>query len=61
MKPTIVSQIRIKYANSDEVTIEENKARSIRQIIRPEVSDEMRNALYSVVETNEEYKYAKVV
>lgn len=61
MKPTIVSQIRTKSANSDEVTIEENKARSIRQIIRPEVSDEMRNALYSVVETNEEYKYAKVV
>ena len=61
MKPTIVSQIRTKTANSDESILEDNKAHSVRQIIRPEVSEEMRNALYSVVETNEEYKYAKVL
>ena len=61
MKPTIVSQIRIKSANSDEMIIEQNKAHSVRQIIRPEVSEEMRNALYSIVETNNDYKYAKVI
>ena len=60
IKPTIVHQIREKTANNDNIIIQENKARSVKQIIRPEVSDEMRNALYSIVETNEDYKYAKV-
>ena len=60
MKPTIVSQIRKKTANSDNIIIEENKARSVKQIIRPEVSEEMRNALYNVLNTNDQYKSARV-
>ena len=60
VKPTIISQIRKKSANSDNTTIEENKARSIKQIIRPEVSEEMRNALYNVANTNDQYKSARV-
>ena len=60
IKPTIISQIIEKTANSDTVTIQENKARSIKQIIRPEVSEEMRNALYNVANTNDQYKSARV-
>ncbi len=60
IKPTIISQIRKKQANSDNFSIQIPKAKSIKQIFRPEVSEEMRNALYSVVQTNDEYKYAKV-
>ena len=60
VKPTIISQIIEKIANTDNVTIQENKARSIRQIIRPEVSEEMRNALFSVASTNEQYRNARV-
>ena len=60
MKPTIISQIRKKTANNDTITIEENKARSIRQIIRPEVSEEMRNALYNVLSINDQYTNARV-
>ena len=61
IKPTIVSQIREKSANSDNVTIQEHTPNTTRQIIRPEVSEEMRNALHAVVETNDDYKYAKVI
>ena len=61
IKPTIVSQIREKSANSDNVTIQEHTPSTTRQIIRPEVSEEMRNALHAVVETNDDYKYAKVI
>ena len=61
MKPTIISQIMEKSANSDNVTIQENKVHPIKQIIRPEVSEEMRNALYSVVNTNNQYKNARVI
>jgi len=60
MQPTIISQIRKKTANSDAVTVEENKARSVKQIIRPEVSEEMRNALYNVANVNDQYKNARV-
>lgn len=60
IKPTIISQIREKQINSDDFTIQTPKAKSVKQIFRPEVSEEMRNALYSVVETNDEYKYAKI-
>ncbi len=60
IKPTIISQIRKKTANSDNITIEENKARSVKQIIRPEVSEEMRNALFNVLSTNDQYKNARV-
>ena len=60
IKPTIISQIIEKTTNSDNVTIQENKARSIKQIIRPEVSEEMRNALYNVANTNDQYKNARV-
>jgi cell division protein FtsI/penicillin-binding protein 2 len=60
MKPTIISQIIEKKANSDTVTVQENKARSVRQIIRPEVSEEMRNALYNVLSTNHQYEKARV-
>ena len=60
IKPTIVSQIIEKSANSDSVTVQENKAHAVRQIIRPEVSEEMRNALYSVANTNDQYKNARV-
>ena len=60
IKPTIISQIIEKTANNDNITIQENKARSIRQIIRPEVSEEMRNALYNVANTNDQYKSARV-
>ncbi|MBQ5944949.1 hypothetical protein IJL65_00660 [bacterium] len=49
-----------KSANSDSITTEENKARSIKQIIRPEVSEEMRNALFSVLTVNNQYKNARV-
>ena len=49
-----------KSANNDTITIEENKARSIKQIIRPEVSEEMRNALYNVLTINNQYKSARV-
>jgi cell division protein FtsI/penicillin-binding protein 2 len=61
MKPTIISQIMEKSANSDNVTLQENKVHPIKQIIRPEVSEEMRNALYSVVNTNNQYKNARVI
>ena len=60
IKPTIISQIIEKKANSDTVTVQENKARSVRQIIRPEVSEEMRNALYNVLNTNHQYEKARV-
>ena len=60
IKPTIISQIRRKSANNDTMTIEDIKNPATKQIIRPEVSDEMRNALHAVVERNDEYKYAKV-
>lgn len=60
IKPTIISQIREKSANNDTITIQEKVAHSLRQIIRPEVSDEMRNALYSVAATNDQYKNARV-
>ena len=56
----LFSQIRKKTANSDNITIEENKARSIRQIIRPEASEEMRNALFNVATLNDQYKNARV-
>ncbi len=59
IKPTIISEKKKK--NNDEYKKTSNrKAKSTKQIFRPEVSEEMRNALYSVVETNNEYKYAKV-
>ena len=61
IKPTIISQIREKSANNDSITIQERTPHVAKQIIRPEVSDEMRNALHAVVETNDDYKYAKVV
>jgi hypothetical protein len=60
MKPTIVSQIRTKTANSDESILEDNKAHSVRQIIRPEASEEMRNALFNVATINDQYKNARV-
>ncbi len=60
IKPTIISQIMKKSANSDSITIEENNARSVKQIIRPEVSEEMRNALFSVLTVNDQYKNARV-
>jgi len=49
-----------KTANSDTVTVQKSKARSTRQIIRPEVSEEMRNALFSVLTTNSQYEAARV-
>ena len=60
IKPTIVSQIREKSANSDSITIQEKVAHSLRQVIRPEVSDEMRTALFTVAATNDQYKNARV-
>ena len=60
IKPTIISQIREKSANSDNITIQDKETHSIRQVIRPEVSDEMRTALFSVAETNDQYKTARV-
>ena len=60
IKPTIISQIKEKSANSDNVTIQEKVAHSLRQVIRPEVSDEMRTALFSVAATNDQYKNARV-
>ncbi len=60
MNPTIVSQIRKKSADTDDIQIEENKSHSVKQIIRPEVSDEMRNALHSVMQVNDQYKNARV-
>ena len=60
IKPTIISQIREKSANTDNVTIQGKVAHSLRQIIRPEVSDEMRTALFTVASTNNQYKTARV-
>lgn len=60
IKPTIISQIREKSANSDSITIQEKVAHSLRQVIRPEVSDEMRTALFTVAATNDQYKTARV-
>ena len=48
------------HDNKCNITIEENKARSIRQIIRPEASEEMRNALINVATLNDQYKNARV-
>jgi cell division protein FtsI/penicillin-binding protein 2 len=58
--PTIVSQIRKKSANNDNLTIEEKVPHSTKQILRHEVSDEMRNALFNVVNVNNQYKSARV-
>lgn len=58
--PTIVSQIRKKSANNDNLTIEEKVPHSTKQILRHEVSDEMRNALFNVVNVNNQYKNARV-
>ena len=60
IKPTIISQIREKTANSDSITIQEKIAHSLRQVIRPEVSEEMRTALFTVVSTNSQYENARV-
>ena len=60
IKPTIISQIREKTANSDNITIQEKIAHSLRQVIRPEVSEEMRSALFTVVSTNSQYENARV-
>ena len=60
IRPTIISQIREKSANSDSITIQEKVAHSLRQVIRPEVSDEMRTALFTVAATNDQYKTARV-
>ena len=60
IKPTIVSQIREKTANSDMINIKEKQTHTTRQVIRPEVSEEMRNALFSVASTNDQYKTARV-
>ena len=60
IKPTIISQIRKKTANSDDITIQNKSTYSVRQILRPEVSEEMRNALYSVIQTNNQYERARV-
>ena len=60
IKPTIISQIREKTANSDNITIQEKNTHSIRQVIRPEVSEEMRTALFTVAATNDQYKSARV-
>ena len=61
LKPTIISQIREKSVNNEEISIQKKQSHSLKQIIRPEVSEEMRNALYSVVEWNSQYQYAKVL
>ena len=60
IKPTIISQIREKSTNSDNITIQEKNNHSLRQVIRPEVSEEMRTALFTVVATNDQYKTARV-
>ena len=60
IKPTIISQIREKTANNDNITIQEKVTHSLRQVIRPEVSDEMRTALFTVAATNDQYKNARV-
>ena len=60
IKPTIISQIREKSANNDNITIQEKVAHSLRQAIRPEVSEEMRTALFTVADTNNQYKTARV-
>ena len=42
------------------LTIEEKVPHSTKQILRHEVSDEMRNALFNVVNVNNQYKNARV-
>lgn len=60
IQPTIISHFRKKYENNSDITIQEPAAKTKRQIFRPEVSDEMRNALFAVIDTNDEYNLAKV-
>jgi len=42
------------------INIKEKQTHTTRQVIRPEVSEEMRNALFSVASTNDQYKTARV-
>ena len=60
IKPTIISQIIEKTDNNESFSIQKNITHPSKQIIRPEVSEEMRNSLYSVVETNSQYEPARV-
>ena len=46
--------------NNDEITVKEKVTHSSKQVIRPEVSEEMRNALFKVASTNNQYKNARV-
>ena len=60
IQPTIISQIREKSANNDRIKIQETQRHTSRQVIRREVSEEMRNALFSVLSTNNQYETARV-
>ncbi len=60
IQPTIISQIREKSANNDSIKIQETQRHTSRQVIRREVSEEMRNALFSVLSTNNQYETARV-
>ena len=57
IKPTIISQIREKSTDNDDTL---RQWRSPHSVIRHEVSEEMRTALFNVASTNEQYKDARV-
>ncbi|MDR3168916.1 MAG: hypothetical protein LBU27_04070 [Candidatus Peribacteria bacterium] len=60
IKPTIVSGIAKKTANSEEVQYTESLPQILSQIIRPEVSEEMKSALFNIMTTNTQYASAQV-
>jgi cell division protein FtsI/penicillin-binding protein 2 len=57
IKPTIISQIREKSTDTDNTF---KQWKSSHSVIRREVSEEMRNALFSVLTTNSQYESARV-
>ena len=54
IKPTIVSAIAKKTQNSDQVEIFPTSPQVLSQVIRPEVSEEIKAALLQVLEQNQE-------
>ncbi len=54
IKPTIVSALAKKTQNSDQVEIFPTSPQVLSQIIRPEVSEEIKAALLQVLEQNKE-------
>jgi stage V sporulation protein D (sporulation-specific penicillin-binding protein) len=54
IKPTIITKVKKKDATADAIEDFENAPQVLNQLIRPEVSSEMKQALLSVLEQNAE-------